>query len=206
MFLVPLVILGGVEAALRWAGHGYDASFLLERTVQGERMVVQNDKFGWRFFPPSVARSPSPLSFRAAKRPGTTRIFLFGESAALGDPKPAYGFGRYLEALLKERFPGTGFEVICVAMTAINSHAILPIARECARYDGDLWVVYMGNNEMEGPFGANTLFGAQAPELSVIRASLALRSTRLGQWLVGIFHEFVQLVSGLVIALVRCRC
>ena len=182
--LVPVLLLGGAEAALRLAGRGHETSFLLERTVQGERVVVENDKFGWRFFPASVARSPAPVLFRAAKRPGSIRIFLFGESAALGDPKPGYGFGRFLEVLLKERFPGTDFEVVCVAMTAINSHAILPIARECARYDGDLWVVYMGNNEMEGPFGANTIFGAKAPQLPFIRATLALRSTRLGQWLV----------------------
>ena len=46
-------------------------------------------------------------------------------------------------------------------MTAINSHAILPIARECARRDGDLWIIYMGNNEMVGPFGAGTVFGSR---------------------------------------------
>ena len=91
--------------------------------------------------------------------------------------------GRYLEVLLRERYPGTEFEVVCVAMTAINSHAILPIARECSRRDGDIWVLYMGNNEMVGPFGAATVFGAKAPPLGMVRATLALRSTRLGQWL-----------------------
>jgi tetratricopeptide (TPR) repeat protein len=89
--------------------------------------------------------------------------------------------GRYLEVLLRERYPSTTFEVICVAVTAINSHAILPIARECARHDGDVWLVYMGNNEMVGPFGASSVFGPKAPARWLVRVSLGLRATRLGQ-------------------------
>ena len=45
----------------------------------------------------------------------------------MGDPDPTFGAWRYLQVLLRERFPGTDFEVVCVAMTAINSHAILPL-------------------------------------------------------------------------------
>jgi tetratricopeptide (TPR) repeat protein len=90
---------------------------------------------------------------------------------------------------LKERYPDTDFEVICMAMTAINSHAILPIARECARLEGDLWVIYMGNNEMVGPFGAGTIFGAKAPGLGFVRTSLALKTTRLGQLMAGFISK-----------------
>ena len=117
----------------------------------------------------------------ARKPPGTFRIFIFGESAALGDPKPAYSAGRYLQALLRERFPERRFEVVCAAMTAINSHAILPIAQECARQSGDLWIIYMGNNEMVGPFGAVTIFGSQGLPVTYVRLILAMRQTRLGQ-------------------------
>ncbi|MGB8368108.1 MAG: hypothetical protein WCF71_02315 [Verrucomicrobiia bacterium] len=78
-----------------------------------------------------------------------------GESAARGEPEPPYAASRYLETLLNERFPNTHFEVINLGITAINSHVILPIARDCAHADGDLWIIYMGNNEMVGPFGAD---------------------------------------------------
>jgi tetratricopeptide (TPR) repeat protein len=88
--------------------------------------------------------------------------------------------------LLHERYPETRFEVICGAVTAINSHAVLPIARECARHQGDLWIIYMGNNEMIGPFGATTVFSSQSPPLGYVRFSLALQKTRLGQWLTAI--------------------
>src|SRR5256884_6327957 len=172
-----------MELALRCGDYGYPTSFFLKTRIHGNPVYIENQKFGFRFFPPALARSPSPVILPAEKAANTYRIFLLGESAALGDPDPAYGFGRYLEVLLRDRYPGTRFEVVCAAMTAINSHALLPIARECARHDGDLWILYLGNNEMEGPFGAGTVFGSPAPSLTFVRASLAARSTRIGQLL-----------------------
>ena len=91
-----------------------------------------------------------------------------------------------MEVLLRERFPQTEFEVICMAMTAINSHALVPMARECAQYQGDLWIIYMGNNELLGPFGASTVFGPQAPPGGVVRVYLAVQRTRLGQLFVAL--------------------
>src|SRR5262249_30745897 len=131
----PLLLFCALEAALRVAGYGYSTSFFKRLRIKNEDFFVENDKFGLRFFPPALARSPAPILMRANKVPGMYRIFILGESAALGDPRPAYGAGRYLQVLLEERFPNTRFEVICAAVTAINSHAILPIARECAEHD-----------------------------------------------------------------------
>lgn len=179
--LSPLALLLLAEGVLRLAGYGYSPAFFKPLQRGPERLWVENDKFGWRFFPPALARSPAPVVLSARKAPGTYRIFVFGESAALGDPRPAYGFSRYLEVLLRERYPDGRFEVVNVAMTAINSHALREIARECARLEGDLWLVYAGNNEYYGPFGAGTVFGAPAPPLALVRAQLALQSTRLGQ-------------------------
>jgi tetratricopeptide (TPR) repeat protein len=187
--LMPLVLLGGAELGLRLAGYGYSTSFFKPiRTADGD-FFVENDKFGLSFFPPKMARSPAPVLMRARKPAGAYRIFILGESAALGDPRPAYGAGRYLQVLLRERFPGVDFEVICVAMTAINSHAILPIARECARHEGDLWIIYMGNNEMVGPFGATTVFGSRTPRLSYVRLGLAIEKTRMGQLLMAAIRK-----------------
>jgi tetratricopeptide (TPR) repeat protein len=41
----------------------------------------------------------------------------------------------------------------------------------------------MGNNEVVGPFGSGTVFGAQAPPRPFIRANLALKASRTGQLL-----------------------
>ena len=144
-------------------------------------MVVDNPRFGWRFFPPAVARAPRPLYFAAKKQPGTIRIFVFGESAAMGDPDPDYGFARQLERILQARHPNEKIEVINAAMTAINSHVIRQIARDCESREGDFWLVYAGNNEVIGPFGAGTIFGRQAPNCATVRFILALKTMRLGQ-------------------------
>ena len=181
--VLPIVLLLVVEVALRVGGYGYFTGFFKPLRIGNEQFFVDNDKFGWRFFPPEISRSPTPMRLAAHKALGTYRIFLLGESAALGDPEPAFGMGRYLQALLSERYPKTRFEVTPAAMTAINSHAVLPIARECARHEGDLWIVYMGNNEMIGPFGAISVFGSQAPPLWYVRLNLAMQRTRVGQLL-----------------------
>lgn len=169
--------------ALRVGGYGFPTSFLLRQQIQGQEMMVDNPKFGWRFFPRSIARSPTPIAISAKKAPGVFRIFLFGESAALGDPRPSYGVAHYLEVLLEDRLPGTRFEVIPAAMTAINSHVMRSIAQEFSQYDGDLWIVYAGNNEYIGPFGPNTVFGTAALPLPWVRLKLAVGETRIGQLL-----------------------
>ncbi len=184
LVVIPLVLLGGIEAGLRLAGYGYDPALFKKITIGGKEYYVNNETFGLRFFPPQLARSLGPIRLPVKKSADAYRIFILGESAAMGDPEPAYGAGRYLEALLSARYPQTHFEIVNLGITAINSHVILPIARDCAKAGGDLWIVYMGNNEMVGPFGAATVFGAKTPPLSLIRLNLAVQKMRLGQWLV----------------------
>jgi len=178
---VPVIVLTLAELALRLVGFGYPTGFLLPSENHGQKTYVQNNAFGWRFFGKRKSRAPDAISMLQDKPRGTIRIFVFGESAAFGDPQPAFGLPRVLQATLSLRHPDLKFEVINAAMTAIDSHVILPIARDCARASGDIWVIYMGNNEVVGPFGAGTVFGSQAPPLPLVRASLALRTTRLGQ-------------------------
>jgi tetratricopeptide (TPR) repeat protein len=189
---LPLLALGGMEAALRLAGYGHPTGFFEKIRAGDEDFLVNNEAFSLRFFPPQLERWPGPVMF-AAKRPANTyRIFILGESAARGEPEPNYAASRYLKALLDERHPQTHFEIVNLGITAIDSHVILPIARDCARADGQLWIIYMGNNEMVGPFGAATVFGAKAPPLAVVRLNLALQKTRLGQ----LFAEFSRALHG----------
>lgn len=183
LLAAPLLFGGLLELGLRLVGVGYPTAFLLPATHNGEEVLVQNNQFGWRFFGPRRARLPEPLLLTRHKPAGTIRIFLFGESAAKGEPQSAFGPARLLQVLLNERHPGVRFEVVNAAMTAINSHAILPIARDCAKAGGDIWIIYMGNNEVVGPFGAGTVFGEKSPPQGLIRATLALKATRTGQLL-----------------------
>lgn len=176
--LLPLVLLGVVELGLRLFGFGYPTSFFLKL----DNGYIENQDFTRRYFPPGLARAPQPIIRPARKPAGTFRIFVFGESAAMGDPEPAFGFPRILEVLLRERM-GRPVEVVNVAVTAINSHVIRQIAADCRVMEGDLWIIYMGNNEVVGPFGAGTVFGAQVPGRAFIRLTTAFKTTRVGQLL-----------------------
>ena len=182
MLGVPALLLGVAEGAFRLAGYGHPTSFFVASTHHENGALIENAKFAWSFLPPTLARASQPTLLRREKASSTTRVFMFGESAAEGDPEPAFGMPRLLEVLLEGRFPGRDFEVINAAVTAINSHAILQIARECAGLDGDFWVLYIGHNEVMGPFGAGTVFGRKTPPLNTLRLGLSLKQLRLGQW------------------------
>ena len=181
--LLPILGLALVELGLRVAGYGYDSAFFkTERDVAGKQILINNDHFTFRFFPPELARWPGTFKIAADKPADVKRIFIFGESAAMGDPQPSVGPSCELEILLREKFPGQRFEIVNLGITAINSHVILPIAQEvAARGQGDIWLIYMGNNEMVGPFGAATVFGSRAPPLTAVRWNLAIQKTRVGQ-------------------------
>jgi tetratricopeptide (TPR) repeat protein len=192
LVLAPMLLLAGLELCLRLIGFGYPTSFFLRSRVNDQAVYIENQKFSRRFFPPALVRHPQPCLMPAIKSTNTCRIFIFGESAAQGDPEPAFGFARVLEALLREQYPGVKFEVVNVAFTAISSHVIVPIGRDCARRQGDIWIVYMGNNEVVGPYGAGTVFGLQTPGLGLIRISLAFKGTRLGQLANAMWHRWGQ--------------
>src|SRR5512143_902352 len=169
---VPVAALSALELMLRLAGYGYPAAFFVPSPVPGQHTWVENRQFSRRYFAPELMRTPGSVAFSPAKPDRTLRVFVFGESAAEGDPSPAFGFARILQVLLRDLYPDRNIEMINTAVTAINSHVIRPIARECAGYSGDFWVVYMGNNEVVGPFGAGTVFGAKTPPLALVRAGL----------------------------------
>ena len=178
-----LLLLGLLSGSFEWGfrliGIGHSASFF-SHLASGE--VVENEAFIWSYHGPESPLKPHPFKFSHPKPEDTLRIFVLGESAAMGTPEPAFGFSRILERLLHHRYPDQAFEVINLAMRGINSHMIRRIAMEAAAYEPDLVIVYAGNNE---------LVGWQAPEpdqaplrpLKMIRAQQALLSTRLGQWL-----------------------
>jgi tetratricopeptide (TPR) repeat protein len=179
--IIPATFLILVEVCLRMTGFGYPASAIIKHEIGGRQVCINNLKFGWRFFPKKIARETSAFVFPAIKSPQTYRIFVLGGSAAMGTPEPPYGFSRILKVLLVDAYQSLKFEVIDVGMPAINSHGVLEIARDCAHYEPDLFIVYLGNNEVTGPYGVGTVFAPLSPSLAFIRASIAIKSTKLGQ-------------------------
>ncbi len=98
--------------------------------------------------------------------------------------------------MLEDRYPGVDFEVVSAAITAINSHVVLPIARECSELDPDLFIVYLGNNEVVGPYGAGTVFAPMSSNRTMIELGIAFRKTRTGQLANACLRKLAPGVSG----------
>ena len=96
--------------------------------LEDKEVYCHNYKFGNRFFPPKIARHFDGFVFDTEKKPNTYRIFVLGASAAAGVPAQDYSFGHLLEVMLDEIYPDIEFEVLTVAMPAINSHVVVEIA------------------------------------------------------------------------------
>lgn len=181
--LVPVFVLGIVEFSLRVAGVGYDTALLIPCTVKGVPSSCYNLFFGAPYFPAGMVQVPRLYSIPVAKPAGTYRIFVLGESAAMGDPDPGYGFSRYLEVMLRQQYPQMKFEVVNTGSVAINSHVVLSIAKGLAAQHPDLFIIYSGNNEVVGPYGPGTVLTSSGMSMPVVRASVLYHSTRIGQLL-----------------------
>ena len=109
-------------------------------------------------------RQPNALRLTATKPPTRSASLCSASQRRWAIPSRGFGPSRFLEVLLQQRFPDRDFEIVNVAFTAINSH-VLPAAlsRECAQRDGDLWIIYMGNNEMWSAHAAQRPFSARKP-------------------------------------------
>ncbi len=175
----PACLLILVELVLQLLGFGYPTRFFLK--LPGQPAYTANMKFAWQYHPREIATRPTPFVMAAQKAPGTIRIFILGESAAAGTPDPAFGFARILGVILRRQYPDRRFEVINAAMRGINSHAILPIARECLQHQPDLLLVYMGNNESIGLYSPEPGALNLAPYRRIIRAIQVIKKSKLAQ-------------------------
>ena len=181
--LAPFLLLGLVEGALRLFNKGYSTNLMEPCLVHGQPYSCYNLFFAAPFFPPGVIKTPQFYTIPNQKLAGTYRIFVFGESAAEGDPDFAYGFSRYLEVMLRDRFPRQTFEMVNTGMVAINSNVIRLIASDLTNYKPDFYIVYAGSNEVVGPYGPGTVLTSSFISRPVIRASIFVGSTRIGQLL-----------------------
>lgn len=186
---VPVVFFVGLEWVLRIAGIGHRADFVVRRTIEGKRTLTNNPHFGTRFFDLRRSRKASLFAVPEKKGAETIRVIILGGSAAMGDPYPSIGVSRMVETMLQHRYPEQRFEVVNAAMTAINSHVVRIIMRDCRRLKPDAVVIWMGNNEVIGPYGPASVFSPVLHKSPVwIRLSVSARGTRTGQLLTRLRH------------------
>lgn len=189
--VIPALFFLMLEGGLRLAGSGRPTGFFIPDDKPG--YLRTNPSYVSLFLPGSF--DLRQLNYRiAAKKPaGTVRIVVLGESAVQGIPVPAFGFVPQLRALLRARYPDKAIEVINTGVVAINSHVVYQIAREVARYEPDLFVVYLGNNEVVGPYGPGCTYLSDMKPLWVIRLSVWVRSTRTGQLVAATMEKLASL-------------
>jgi len=186
--VIPALLFVLLGLVLRIAGYGYPTNAMIRYKENGKVFYCDNVKFCWRFFPKEISREFNPFRISESKSENAYRIFILGASAAQGEPDGAFGFGRFLKVILQDKYPGVNFEVIIAATAAINSHVVVEIAKDCAQHEPDLFIVYLGNNEVTGPYGAGTVFAPLSPSLSVIRMGIAVKATGVGQLLTNIIE------------------
>jgi tetratricopeptide (TPR) repeat protein len=154
---LPLILFLILELMLRLAGYGKDyrlfvsdpdhPGFLHMNRAVSEKYFMQQDN----------ATIGNQELFKAVKDPGTYRIFILGESSAVGYPYFHNGaFHRWLQFRLMKTFPERNFEVINLGLTAVNSYTIGDFGKQLVDYEPDAVLIYAGHNEYYGALGAGS--------------------------------------------------
>lgn len=185
--IIPLLILAGLELGLRATGYGVDtAPFRTLNTDRG-KIYVCNIDYLYNMFSrrADIGRTNTEFAIPEQKEPDTYRIFVYGGSAAAGWIHRA-SFSQFLQVMLMKRFPGVRFEIYNLANGGLNSSIMRPLAQACADMHPDAYVIYMGNNEVHGPYGLITEYATHKGRVMTpleIRFHQEMRRFRLGQWL-----------------------
>lgn len=164
---------------MRMVGAGYETAFFVP--TRDRSGLIFNERFRRQYYPTQLSARGHPFRIDSAKPADTIRIFVLGESAALGTPNPSFGFARILGVMLRERYPQQKFEIINAAMRGINSHIIRHIAMDCARHSPDIALIYAGNNEVVGFAAPGPASPRIAQNLTLIRARQTLKRSKLAQ-------------------------
>ncbi|HNS19835.1 MAG TPA: hypothetical protein PKH24_05015 [Sedimentisphaerales bacterium] len=180
----PGVFLLLLEGVLTLLAVGYPTSFFVRSERSG--YLTTNSHFGWHYQQETLSE-PQPCLIPIEKPPGGIRIFVLGESAAMGTPDPSFGFVRILEVMLRHCVPDRSIEVVNAAMRGINSHVIAGISGDCAALEPDLFIVYVGNNEFNGLYGPRTSLSFLGRYPTWIPVFHFAKQTRTGQLLRKLF-------------------
>lgn len=159
--LLPVLLLAGLEGALRIGGVARPPSFFLEHRIGTQLYRTIDPDIARRFFPPAlegIMPKPGFQILTATKPGGARRVLCLGESTTAGFPLPVTGsFPGILQRVLEERDPSGGWEVINCGLTAISSSTVADLMDELLSTGPDALVVYLGHNEFYGAGGTGSV-------------------------------------------------
>ena len=193
---VPFCLLVLLECGLRLFHYGHDLSLFIEYPNDKNYLYLNPDASKRYFINQKNATTGNVEPFQKKKAPGTRRIFVLGESTTIGYPYFHNGsFHRWLQYRLTHTFPDQQFEIINLALTAVNSYTVLGFARELVGYEPDAVLIYTGHNEYYGAMGVGSteqLGGNPA----LVNAMLRLRSLKIMQLAANWYQKALALGAG----------
>lgn len=191
--LIPFLVLGVLELSLRIFHYGQDLSLFIESPADPNFLVFNPGASRKYFSNQAIATTGNVELFSKKKDTNTLRIFVLGESTTIGYPYFHNGsFHRWLQYRLMHTFPEKNFEIINLALTAVNSYTVLGFAREVVRYEPDAILIYTGHNEYYGALGVGSTERIGGNHY-IVNGVLALRELRLVQWMTHVYEGITRL-------------
>lgn len=156
---LPIILLIILEIGLRIFEYGGNLDLFTEGPPGFENYLRANPNVARRYFyVQSTIPNPPTQLFYTVKPKNGCRIFVLGESSAMGFP---YGnnvsFPNILERGLSNTFPEKEIEVINISMAAVNSYTLLDLLDEIFEQSPDALLIYMGHNEYYGALGVGSV-------------------------------------------------
>ena len=152
---LPFIAILFIEILLRVFHYGYNTNLFID---DKNGYVHNNNEISKLFFnDDDIAPEMYVQHFLKVKPANTSRVFVLGESSALGFPYNHRGsFPRMLQYMVNTTCNNRKVEVINLAITAINSYALLYFTDEIIRMSPDAILIYTGHNEYYGALGVGS--------------------------------------------------
>lgn len=178
-----------IELLLRAFNYGVNLDDLFLTTADNQYFYM-NKNISKRYFTSSQATTGDIEFFKTTKDSNTVRMFVLGESAALGFPYPNnISFQRMLKYELQKYNPNKNIEIINLSLTAVNSYTFYDIGKDILKFKPDAVLIYGGHNEFYGALGvASTNYLGNKPWL--VHFILKLRRSKLVQLLSNFTSSF----------------
>jgi len=191
--LIPFLLLFVLELGLRLFHYGYNTDLFIEDPADQNYYVLNPDAAKKYFTDQQLATRGNSEPFKKEKDEHTLRIFVLGESTTIGYPYfHNASFHRWLQFRLSHTFPDRNFEVINIALTAVNSYTVLGFAKEVVDYHPDAILIYTGHNEYYGALGVGSTDKIGGSRM-IVKGLLHLRDWKITQLMTNGYERIARL-------------
>jgi tetratricopeptide (TPR) repeat protein len=200
LIVSPILFFILLEGILQLLGYGGNLDLFVNATKDFPLHQMANQQVARRFFSRHSGIPSPPIDLFLKQKPANGyRIFVLGGSTTAGYPYANnLMFSRILDRRLNDVFPDRKIEVINLAMSAINSYALLDFTDEILENEADLFLIYAGHNEYYGALGVASAesIGKYRPVVMLYLKLKNLRSFLLLRDVVGVMASAVGKILG----------